>query len=145
VHVATAQFAIALDLMSVRLDDVLYCEESFPTFPLMSDLLGLGDEGKIFRQLDGWLMRNVCKESLFYELHVYIEHGQGCGSCDPLMALERQNTLLKLIIQKSWIDGVYHRVLEECMKLSLIKLCEAFEFLPLPESLWLRIQILQGS
>jgi DNA primase small subunit len=143
VDTTSEQFAVALDLMSIRLDDVLYCDELFPTFPRMDELLQLGDAGKIFRQLDGWMQRNVLRESLFYEPYPYEVHGRQCGSCNPLIALDRHNTLLKLIVRKSWVGGVYRGVLEECMKLSLIQICETFGFLPLPEALWHRIGYLQ--
>jgi DNA primase small subunit len=145
IHSTTIQFATALDLMSVRLDDVLYCEEQFPKFPLMVELLELGDEARIFRQLDGWVVKNIHKEYLFYEYSYYAFHGRTCMSCNPLMVVERENTLLKLIVRMSWVSGVYKRVLEECLKLSLIKLCESFELIALPEALWERIQILQSK
>jgi hypothetical protein len=145
IHHETEKFAIALDLISMRLDDVLYCEAIFPAFPLMAELMELGSEGKIFRELDGWITRNVRREMLFYEPDHYAYHGERCRRCHSSLAVERQNTLLALTVRKSWIDGVYKRVLEEMLKLALIRLCETLGFLALPESLWTRVQVLQAS
>jgi DNA primase small subunit len=143
VHKITGQFALALDLMSIRLDHVLYCEDRFPTLPPMQELLDLGEEGRIFRELDGWVLRNVGADSLFYEPQRYQRHGAKCRRCHTKLAMDRQNTLLSLIVRASWIDGVYYRMIEESMKLSLASFAELCGFLSVPQSLWERIQVLR--
>jgi DNA primase small subunit len=145
VLVESGKFAMALDMMSMRLDDVLYCESSFPAFPLMQDLLDLGTESKIFRQLEGWVNRNVTREMLFYEPEHYAYHAENCQTCDATLAVDRENTLLALVIRSSWVDGVYKRVVEETLKLALVRLCETVGFLSVTRSLWERIQLLQAG